>query len=101
MSQSKVESYRQNWLSVKTKGLASATLSFVDAYARWTLAGFPKRSPEEVEDIYKVCQSCEKFKPKEEGYGECTQCGCRLAKFPNVINKIEMKTEVCPLNRWS
>jgi hypothetical protein len=101
MSSYKIERYRSNWERLKSQGLLKTAMAFVSAEAKWIAAGMPKRSPEQIEEIYQLCQSCDKMEPSNtEGYSSCRLCGCTLAKFPNVINKIEMATENCPLAKW-
>jgi len=67
---------------------------YLSAVARWIAAGFPKRSDEEVDRIYAVCQQCEAF--HADGY--CRKCGCCLNRSRHAMaNKIRMATEHCPL----
>jgi hypothetical protein len=46
----------------------------------------------------RVCRPCEKFAAKP---GSCTVCGCRVRRSGAALrNKIKMKTEHCPLDKW-
>ena len=67
---------------------------YLSAVARWTAAGFPTRSDEEVERIYALCAEC----PWKHEDGYCRRCGCWLNKSQHAMaNKIRMATEHCPL----
>ena len=74
------------------------TKQWLDAVKRWTLAGFPVRTIEEVEDIYNnKCLVCEEI---SKG-GSCKKCGCKVSKSKiALINKIRMATEKCPIEKW-
>ncbi|MFA5056484.1 MAG: hypothetical protein WC485_00085 [Opitutaceae bacterium] len=75
--------------------------TYIKALLRWYKAGRPKRSQEEVEQIYNTfCRP----KPRPCQYfvdGKCSKCGCNvnLSKL-TVLNKIKMATESCPVGKW-
>lgn len=71
---------------------------FAHALARYAAAGFPTRSQAEVIEIEAThCRPCEKYVD-----GRCKQCGCRVSKSRWVVaNKIKLKTEICPLGKWT
>ena len=70
---------------------------YIAALLRWSKAGFPVRTVEEVKQIHwHFCLPCEYYID-----GRCRKCGCgvstsRLA----VLNKIKMATEQCPEKHW-
>jgi hypothetical protein len=69
---------------------------YAGALLRWSAAGFPTRTPEEVETIVAVCQACDRYAGQR-----CRECGCRItAKGPAIRNKAAMATEACPLQKW-
>ena len=77
-------------LATQAKNLAVAT-------ARDVLAGRPRRTPEECEEIFQVhCkgrdtgQRCEFLRTDER----CAKCGCPLRE------KIPMAREHCPAGKW-
>lgn len=81
--------------------LAEKAARLATALTRWTLAGSPKRTDEEVATIFEtICAPCEHFKAKSDGAGSCKLCGCALRKEGGLLNKIAMKTEHCPAHRW-
>ncbi len=79
--------------------ILTKTAHYSAALFRWSLAGFPTRSKEEVARIYtEHCQPCKKFDPEA---GACTFCGCPVkAEGMAIGNKAAMGTEECPLGKW-
>lgn len=70
-------------------------LNFASAMARWTLAGFPRRAPEEIAARLAVCESCPHF-----AKNHCTHCGCACVETDQILNKLALATETCPDGRW-
>lgn len=52
-------------------------------------------SESEIDNRHKICESCEFFKDNS-----CTQCGCLLSKDRIYLNKLAMKSQSCPINKW-
>ena len=52
-------------------------------------------SNEEIEHRYSVCVDCEFFKNNS-----CTKCGCVLNRNRIYMNKLAIKNEKCPINKW-
>ncbi len=85
---------------------------YAQALARWTAAGFPVRTREEVEACFRVCKGgcgngscnepCEHYrKGKKPDEGRCRVCRCGVSRSRMaVLNKIKMKTESCPKGKW-
>lgn len=70
--------------------------TYLTAITRWTLAGWPHRTTEEIERIYHLCENCSHF--RNEG---CAACGCKLGRTRKGLrNKIAMATEGCPRGMW-
>ncbi len=66
------------------------------ASARWSSAGWPSRSDEEVEAILAICKTCENY-----NNAGCNLCGCRVnRKRAALFNKARMATERCPVGLW-
>lgn len=76
-------------------GVVKRLKTFTKAIAKWALAGCPTRTKEEVEEIFKICSSCEHFTGSH-----CNQCGCYCIEENRLVNKLTIKTEHCPLNKW-
>ncbi len=70
--------------------------NFARAMSRWTLAGMPRRTPEEIGERLAICQSCE-FLHNDH----CAKCGCACVEKNQLINKLALSTETCPEGRWS
>ena len=69
---------------------------YAQAVTRWTLAGLPKRSAEQIAALHAICQACDRY----DG-GACKVCGCAVSESPiPLVNKLAMATEVCPLGKW-
>lgn len=65
---------------------------FMSARHRWTKAGKPERTDEEVAEIYDTfCKPCKFF----TGTG-CKLCGCLINRERRHMNKLRWATEKCP-----
>jgi len=67
------------------------------AVTRWIKAGRPKRTDDEIKEIYeKHCKSCDWY---DKETSRCKGCGCRVVpKGLALTNKLKMATEHCPQN---
>jgi len=70
--------------------------NFAAAMARWTLAGMPRRTQEEIDERLAICQACD-FLQNDH----CTKCGCACVESNRLINKLSLSTENCPDGKWS
>jgi hypothetical protein len=73
------------------------------AMARWTAAGFPTRTDEEVRQIFAICRACPRYVEIDDSSGTCQVCGCHLSMTGSATNnKLKVTTEHCPDNpmRW-
>ena len=71
-------------------------LNFGWSLLNWAASGFPTRTKEEIEERLKICEPCEFF-----DNGVCTECGCGCNSNALILNKISLKTEVCPKGKWT
>jgi hypothetical protein len=77
--------------------LARQAWSYAVAVSRWTAAGRPTRTDEEVAAILAICQGCPNFEPGGDTPGRCLLCGCGCsAQASALTNKLRMETEHCP-----
>ena len=77
--------------SVKFVKYASSTLD-------WVKAGCPERTPEEIEAIYKICETCDAFNQTDK---VCRLCGCHTNRTKSGwLNKISRTTEHCVRKLW-
>lgn len=81
---------------------------FVVAYKDWAAAGFPRRSPEWVQEIFDICKTCPLYNPEGKtpfgSVGTCEKCGCHVSNDPeDMLNKIVLPNTSCPLDppRWN
>ena len=75
---------------------------YAQALAKWTAAGFPTRTQAEVEACLLICRGDSCREPcGEYAFGRCRKCGCCVNKSKvAVVNKVKMRTEVCPMGLW-
>lgn len=69
--------------------------NFAAAMARWTLAGMPRRTQEEIDERLAICQACPALQNDH-----CTKCGCACVENIRLINKLSLATEKCPDGKW-
>jgi hypothetical protein len=80
--------------------MASAPSRWAKAVAKWTEAGRPNRTDEEVNAILEICTPCNKYRKAPWGM-ICSMCGCRVNKGEwAIVNKARMGTEHCPKHLW-
>jgi hypothetical protein len=72
---------------------------YTRALSKWIKAGRPVRGESEIIRIFtENCVKCESF---EERSSSCGHCGCRVNQSTIApLNKIAMKTEQCPEEKW-
>lgn len=90
-------------LSPKSSDSASSKKSkvvlgwnFASAMIKWAAAGCPVRTKLRIEEILAICKKC----PELEGR-VCKKCGCQCHEKEQLLNKIALATEKCPLGKWS
>ncbi len=69
--------------------------NFAKALAKWTAAGFPRRDQAEIDQRLAICQACPNLKNDH-----CTLCGCACSEKNQLINKLALATEKCPIGKW-
>jgi hypothetical protein len=65
--------------------------NFTRALLRWGWGGGEHRTQEEIDAILQICEGCELLNT-----GVCTACGCNCNSKQTFLNKIYLKTEICP-----
>jgi hypothetical protein len=83
-----VELQKPNWL---IRGW-----NFTTAMAKWTAAGMKMRSQAEIDARLAICQAC----PYLDRQSTCTVCGCACVETNQVLNKLAIATEKCPMGKW-
>ena len=70
-------------------------LNFANAMFRWTSSGMPRRTQAEIDERLAICQTCPHFVDNH-----CRVCGCPCVETNQLINKLALATEACPLGKW-
>jgi hypothetical protein len=84
---------------VNAKTIMGKVISYATAVRKWTGAGMPTRTQEEIEQLYD--EHCSKCSMYDKVNGVCNSCGCPANKDqPAIRNKLKMATEQCPLGRF-
>jgi hypothetical protein len=52
-------------------------------------------SEEEIDKRHNICSGCEFFTNNS-----CMKCGCSLSRDRIYMNKLAMKDQSCPINKW-
>lgn len=52
-------------------------------------------SEEEIDRRHSICSSCEFF-----SNNSCAKCGCSLSRDKIYMNKLAVKSQSCPLDKW-
>lgn len=95
----KVEAYRRKAANPqaepKPPSLVIRGWNFAAAMARWTLAGWPRRTQAEIDERLAICHAC----PFLEN-DHCQKCGCECVEQNRLINKLTLATEKCPEGKW-
>lgn len=77
---------------------AKHALRYAAALTRWTAAGRPTRTDEEVAVIVKLCEDCKHYKSDEK---RCKICGCKInTSMLPIINKSRMGNTHCDKKKW-
>lgn len=69
--------------------------NFAVAMLRWRQAGFKTRTKEEIAARLAICQECPRLVK-----GVCTSCGCACVESEQVMNKLALRGQSCPLGKW-
>lgn len=60
-------------------------------------AGFPKSTQNQINERYKICNSCEYHNKKED---QCLVCGCNINTKKIFMNKLAWADQECPIGKW-
>lgn len=79
--------------------MGTKVMNYFGAIRRWVASGRPKRSPEEIAELFeKHCKGCDMYDEKKHA---CKSCGCNVSNDGDPLeNKLAMATEHCPLGRF-
>lgn len=78
------------FLNIEEPNLLNKAINFTKASLGHIKNGCKKRSEEEINEIFKICRSCELYNIEDK----CNICGCNLKL------KISWVEQHCPINKW-
>jgi hypothetical protein len=70
--------------------------NFAGAMARWAGSGFQMRTQAEIDERLAICQACPHLVNDH-----CSLCGCKCVATNQVVNKLALKGQECPIGKWS
>lgn len=70
-------------------------INFIKALYFHIGAGLPKSSQSQILTRYNICTSCHSFHKNQ-----CLECGCRISKKKQFLNKLAWQDQKCPLDKW-
>lgn len=70
-------------------------LNFAIAMSRWAMSGMARRNQEEISERLAICQICPHFSDNH-----CKVCGCPCVEKNQLLNKLALTSESCPLGKW-
>ena len=68
---------------------------FAVAAALHVMRGSPKRTAEEIDRLYEICKTCDKFRNDN-----CRLCGCCVTRNKVYRNKLAWADQHCEEGRW-
>lgn len=77
------------------KNIISKLKTFFKSLYFHVYRGMPKSSQFEIDSRYITCQGCDSFHDSQ-----CIECGCRITRDKEFLNKLAWKDQKCPLDRW-
>lgn len=81
----------------KERAVSKMISQYLQERAKWTKAGKPLRTQEEMDKLFTICNSCPQYKKYSDHDGQCSVCGCNIKKEGTFLNKIAWGTTRCPL----
>ena len=92
-------------------GFMEKITGFVVHWADWAAAGYPKRSPSWVRELFeKPCKKCEFYEPEGKNEfakagicppGLCGKCGCHVSPdHEEQLNALIYPTKPCPMGKF-
>ena len=69
--------------------------NFANAMARHAASGFTRCSDSIIEERLAVCQACPQLVDHH-----CQLCGCACIAENQLMNKLALASETCPLGKW-
>lgn len=76
---------------------------FTKAIMKHVAGGMNLCTEEQIQKRSEICFGCEFFRKNPDGEsGVCAHmgCGCNINLRPEMLNKLAMPTEKCPMDKW-
>jgi len=70
-------------------------LNFAGAMARHAASGFRRCSKKQISERLAICQACPHLVDNH-----CQLCGCACIETNQLMNKLALASEACPLGKW-
>ena len=70
-------------------------MNFAGAMLRWSASGLPRRTQAEIDERLAICRDCPHLVENH-----CNLCGCPCVESNQLLNKLALATESCPLGKW-
>ena len=70
-------------------------LNFAGAMARHAASGFKRCSKTQISERLAICQACPHLVDNH-----CQLCGCACIETNQLMNKLALESEKCPLGKW-
>lgn len=91
---------KEQWSIIKSKRGPTADVlilgwNFTSAMIRWAGAGFKTRTKKEIKKRLAICRGCSEFENNA-----CKKCGCFCNEKEQLLNKLALASEKCPLGKW-
>ena len=83
--------------------ILAKAVHFTQAIMRHVAGGMNLCSEEQIQKRSEICFGCEFFRKNPDGEsGVCAHlgCGCNINLRPEMLNKLAMPTEKCPMDKW-
>lgn len=72
------------------------SINFAAAMVRHSRNRFQHRTREEIDERLAICQACPQFADDH-----CRVCGCPCVEANQLLNKLALASETCPLGKWT
>jgi hypothetical protein len=70
-------------------------INFAAAMTKWLTHGLPIRTQEQIDERLAICRACPNLVNDH-----CQLCGCACVEKQQLLNKLTIATEKCPINKW-
>ena len=72
-------------------------ISFIKSFFLHLFRGMPKSKQDEINRRFEICNQCAYYNKHQE---MCLECGCKVNKSKDFMNKLSWGDQKCPLAKW-